>query len=189
MDQIDVAIIALTAAIGAALVVAAIVRGSRDLDEGLDRVRLALNIFLLVFYRAIWGMTLALFLLGLYHHNYNYWYGAFAVLAMGLLMFRDLSAPRSNPLREWFSGRPQTERMRGLEAETAELSEKLRRRAASPGDQGASSAADSPADEFMEALRRAAEDAKASGKTVDSEGRTTRTWKFEFRWPPKSGGS
>ena len=91
-----------------------------------------------MFYRAVWGVALALFLLGLYHRNYDYWYGAFAVLAIGLLLFRDLSAPRSNPLREWFSGRPQRERLRALEAETAELSEKLRRRGDSPGDENGS---------------------------------------------------
>jgi hypothetical protein len=170
MEQIDVAVIVGAAAAGAALVVVGFMRGSRTPDEGLRRLRLLLNVILLGFYYATFGVALALFGLGVIHHDTNYWFGAVAFLLVALLLFRDMSATRSNPLREWFSRAPMSERVRGLQEDTRSL---LRELSDEKGSEG------SPRDDSVAA-------GHASGETR-ADG--TRTWTFEFHWPPRKRGS
>ncbi|MBI5503664.1 MAG: hypothetical protein HY899_02610 [Deltaproteobacteria bacterium] len=183
MDHTYVAVAIAAAAVIAAAIVATVVNRSRSLDEGLDRLRLGINIVLLGFYRALWAAALLLLVLGWYTQNFNYWYGAFGVLLIGLLLFRDLSASQARPLREWLSGRGLAERARAMEEETARLREQLRR---GQGYDSSRSSGATDEEDFMAAFRRAAADAAHPQEKVDGDGKTTRTYTFQFRWPPRS---
>jgi hypothetical protein len=167
MDESDVAVIIGAAVVGATLVVLGFMRGSRTPEDGLRKLRLTVNVILLGFYYATLAVALALFVLGVVRDDTNYWFGAIAFLIVALLLFRDMSAPRSNPLREWFSRAPLSERVSGLEEETRSLWNELggeRRPEGSPRDNPSST-------ETREETR--------------DDGTRTRAWTFEFRWPPK----
>lgn len=182
MSVTEMWIILACAAIGAALIVSAVIRGSRNMDEGLKRLRLGLNIVLLILYRTIWAVALALFAIGWYRGNTDLWYAAFFVLLMGLLLFRDLSARNANPLREWFSSTPDSDRLRSVEQETARLSQELSHEAR---PQPSWEEADGDARSFAEEFRRAADRAARGEVRTEEGGRTTRTWSFTFEWPPR----
>jgi hypothetical protein len=116
-----------------------------------------------IFYALI-GAALALLGLGVLRDDSSYWFAAAALLIVGFALFRDMSAPGRNPIREWLSTKPLGVRVRGIREEAGELLDELAREKASTANDDDPPSAD-----------------------VQDEGAKTRgrTWTFEFRWPPK----
>ena len=174
MDQADVAVIFGAAAVGAAVVIVGFLRSSRTADEGMRKLRLLVNVFLLGFYYAAFGVALALFALGLFRSNTNYWFAAMAFLLVALLLFRDMSAYGRNPLSEWFSGSPLSARARGMKEDTRSLMDEL-----GEADTASSGSASSSRDSGAEGATEPPRDEKTG----------PRTYTFEFHWPPRKRDS
>jgi hypothetical protein len=130
MTQAEVYRAAAAAAVTTLAIVVVILRRASSRQEGVDGVRLLANVMLLGLYWAIFAATAALAVIGYVTKDYDYWFGAMAVFGMGMLLFNDISLTRRNPIAEWFSSTPLSDRVSYLHRDTRRLLDRRRARAA-----------------------------------------------------------
>ena len=168
MGQLDVIVTVAGALIGAGLLVAGFMRDSRSAAEGERRIRLFVDTLLLGLHYASIGVAVAFFVLGLIHDDSHYWFAALAVLLVSFMIFRDLTLRNWSPL-EWLG-------TTGMATRASAVRDERR----------------SVLDELAGTKRASADEPSSGDASSDAAGGGTkyeRTFRFEFHWPPKRGGS